>query len=316
MDELARLLELDQLPHVADGAFPLLVPHSFVKRMKKGDPGDPLLLQVLPRPEELHEVEGYTTDPVGEVGKLGECTFLGKYQGRMLAITTGACAVNCRFCFRRHFPYAAFQPSPAEWRRALARLTPSTRELILSGGDPLVLPDRKLAGLFAQVEDTPVSTIRLHTRTPVVLPDRVNDDLLSLFAGSAKKIVLVMHINHANEVDDSVIKATERLKRCGVTLLNQSVLLEGVNACPEALTDLSWRLWDAGILPYYLHLLDKVAGAAHFDVEEEKAVRIMSALTARLPGYLVPRLVREVPGKPSKTPVQALAEGKRGNADC
>lgn len=308
--ELVALLGLDRslLPaaRAAAGTFPLRVPRGFVARMRPGDPADPLLRQVLPLGEELAQVPGYSDDPVGDLRARRGPGVLQKYQGRVLLTATGACGVHCRYCFRRHFPYAEENPRRAHWEAALdaVRADPSIREVILSGGDPLSLSDASLAEIAAALEAIPhIGRLRIHTRQPVVLPERVDDRLLAWLTASRLQKVVVIHANHAREIDTHVHDAMKRLADTGASLLNQSVLLKGVNDSPEALAGLSEALFAAGVLPYYLHLLDKVRGAAHFDVPETRARQLMAALRARLPGYLVPRLVREDPGAPSKTPI-------------
>jgi EF-P beta-lysylation protein EpmB len=273
--------------------------------MRKGDPRDPLLRQVLPLGEELVAAPGFVADPLAELAALPARGLLHKYEGRVLLIATGACAVNCRYCFRRHFPYAE-EAAGEGFEEALAYVAgdPSIEEVILSGGDPLLLPDRTLSGLAESLAAIPhVARLRVHSRTPVVLPERVDAGLLAWLAGTRLAPVLVIHANHAREIDAAVAAAMAELRAAGVTLLNQSVLLEGVNDSVEALADLSRALFAAGVLPYYLHHLDRVAGAAHFEVGEERARRLVGEVAARLPGYLVPRLVREVPGAPAKAQV-------------
>lgn len=305
--ELLALLELP--PSLLDGMrragrlFPLRVPRGFVARMRKGDPQDPLLAQVLPLEAELAEAPGFTADPLGELAVAAAPGVLHKYQGRALLIATGACAVHCRYCFRREFPYAEHGAASSQIEEALEYLAAdlTIEEVILSGGDPLLLPDARLARLAEALAEIPhLRRLRVHTRTPIVLPDRVDDDLLAWLTGTRLSPVVVLHANHAREIDGEVAAAMARLKEAGVPLLNQSVLLKGVNDSVEALADLSRALFAAGVLPYYLHLLDRVTGAAHFEVEEAEARRLASALAARLPGYLVPRLVREVAGAPGK----------------
>ncbi len=283
--------------------FPLRVPRGFVARMRRGDPHDPLLRQVLPLAEECLTAAGFDADPVGDLAAMAVPGLLHKYRARVLLTVTGACAVHCRYCFRRHFPYADANPAADRWHAALGYIAgdDSITEVILSGGDPLTLSDRRLAELVRQLETLPhLRRLRLHTRLPVVLPERVNDELLAWLGDTKLKTVIVAHANHAQELDGPVRAALARLKAAGAELLNQSVLLRGVNDSVEALADLSEALFDAGTLPYYLHLLDKVQGAAHFEVDETAARRLMQELQARLPGYLVPRLVREVPGGSGK----------------
>ena len=285
-------------------AFPIRVPRGFAARMARGDVDDPLFRQVWPSPREADEVPGYTTDAVGDLAKLKDGGLIHKYQGRALAIATGACAVNCRYCFRRHFPYGDALASRNHWRATLASLDadPSIEEVILSGGDPLALSDDKLAEFATALAERPwIKRLRLHTRLPVVLPERVDERLLGWLSASRLQKVVVLHINHANEIDEAVIEACARLRSAGVTLLNQAVLLHQVNDSTDAQARLSERCFAAGVLPYYLFVLDRVAGAAHFDVSELTAQTIMRELAARLPGYLVPRLVREIAGEPAKT---------------
>lgn len=284
-------------------AFPLRVPRAFVARMRRGDPADPLLRQVLPLAQECHVVEGFGPDPVGDLAAHKAPGVLHKYEGRVLLTATGACAIHCRYCFRRHFPYAEANASAEQWRAALEYVTahPDVREVILSGGDPLTLSDRRLAEFIRALEDCAhVERLRLHTRLPVVLPERVTQELCAWLSGTRLKTVVVIHANHARELDDTVRVACQRIADSGATLLNQSVLLRGVNDSVAALTQLSEALFAAGVLPYYLHLLDRVQGAAHFDVSEEIGRQLMAGLNACLPGYLVPRLVREQPGAPGK----------------
>lgn len=288
--------------------FPLRVPRSFVARMRPGDPRDPLLLQVLPSGAELAAPPGYGRDPLRETeGPVSPTPgLLHKYRGRVLFVTTGACAVHCRYCFRRHFPYSEHRTWDEGWRRALAYVAaePSIEEVILSGGDPLSVADDKLARLASELAGIPhLERLRVHTRLPIVLPERVDDALLAWMTGSRLTPVMVVHANHAREIDGEVARALGRLRRAGVALLNQAVLLAGINDDVEALAELGEALFDCGVLPYYLHLLDPVAGAAHFEVGESRARRLVAELMARTSGYLVPRLVREVPGAPSKTPL-------------
>jgi EF-P beta-lysylation protein EpmB len=310
--ELCRALGLDpQLALTAPGAlaqFPLRVPRGFVRRMRAGDPADPLLRQVLPLAAELAVTPGFGADPLLERAVMRAPGLLHKYRGRALLITTEACAVHCRYCFRREFPYRSAHGDGGRWRAALAALAAdeSIHELILSGGDPLSLGNDRLARLTDDLRHVRhLRRLRLHTRTPIVLPERVDDELLAWLTALPWPCVIVLHCNHANEIDDAVREATASLKHTGATVLNQSVLLAGVNDSAEALCELSEALWSAGVLPYYLHLLDRVRGAAHFEVGESRARELMRQVTARLPGYLVPRLARESPGAASKTVLAA-----------
>lgn len=315
--ELLALLDLtasDLPPVIAEGlsaasrGFALRVPRSFVARMQRGNPQDPLLRQVLSSGEELLEVPGWGSDPLQESAARRAPGLLQKYAGRALLVTTGACAVHCRYCFRREFDYG---PEPdaeggARWSAALRTLAddPSIRELILSGGDPLALGNARLGALLQQVESlAQVHRVRFHTRTPIVLPSRVDAGLLDLLGPRRLQRVMVLHANHPAEIDADVASALRELQARGVLLLNQAVLLSGVNDSAEVLAELSERLAAAGVLPYYLFLVDRVRGAAHFDVSEERARQLAAELVARLPGFLVPRLVREVPGAASKTPI-------------
>ncbi len=309
-EELLRLLELDPAlspaARAAAQSFPLRVPRGFVARMGKGDPNDPLLRQVLPLAVELEPAPGFISDPVGDQAALAAPGVLHKYHGRALLLVTGACAVHCRYCFRRDFPYAETHAGADQWRPALAYLAANAdiREVILSGGDPLTLSDRRLGALLADLDRIPhLRRLRIHSRLPVVLPERVDDDLLSLITHIRLRPVLVIHANHPREIDESVGAALQRLAAAGVTLLNQSVLLRGVNDDAATLAELSEALFAAQVMPYYLHLLDRVCGAAHFEVKEAEASVIMKMLRRRLPGYLTPRPVREQPGRSAKTPV-------------
>lgn len=285
--------------------FPLRVPRGYVRRMRHGDPRDPLLLQVLPQASELNEVPGFTADPVGDLASVRLPGLLQKYAGRALIVTTGACAVHCRYCFRRNFPYQDNLPR-GQYTELLAALRDdsSIREVILSGGDPLSLSDRRLSMLLQGIDDIPhVRRVRLHTRTAIVLPERVDDGLLTALSSLRTSLVTVLHCNHANEIDSEVAAAIAQLRECSVTLLNQAVMLRGVNDSAAALVSLSETLFATGVLPYYLHQLDAVHGAAHFAVSDDTARACLAEAAARLPGYLVPRLVREVAGADGKLPM-------------
>jgi EF-P beta-lysylation protein EpmB len=306
-EELAAALGLS--PHAFASAleagrrFSLRVPRSFVARMRPGDLNDPLLRQILPVGAELADAAGYGDDPVGERSALRAPALLQKYSGRALLITTPTCAVHCRYCFRREFPYAEQSADAPRWREALAEIAADTslEEIILSGGDPLSLSNARLENLTRALAAIPhVRRIRVHTRQPVVLPSRVDDGLLRWLRASTLPVVIVLHVNHPNELDGGLTAACAKLRGTGVTLLNQSVLLAGINDDVDVLSELSRRLFDAGVLPYYLHALDRVRGAAHFAVPDGRAQTLAAELAARLPGYLVPRLVREVPGAPAK----------------
>lgn len=306
--ELIRMLELppDLLPAARRAArlFGLRVPRGYVARMRRGDPADPLLRQVLPLDAECGDTPGFGTDPVGDRASLLGDGVLHKYHGRALLIATGACAVHCRYCFRRHFPYAEANASRGNWRGALDRIAADAnlREIILSGGDPLSLSDRRLRELAAALDRVPhLQRLRIHTRQPVVLPERIDAALLDWLAHGRLRRIVVIHANHPDEIDRRVAAALARLGETGAVLLNQSVLLRGVNDDPVTLAALSERLFQSGVMPYYLHLLDRTAGTAHFEVPVIRARRIWRELAVRLPGYLLPRLTRETPGEPSKT---------------
>lgn len=305
--ELCRLLrlpaEFEAAALRAARLFPLFAPRGFVARMRPGDPRDPLLRQVLPVADEEAEVPGFTTDPLGECGVQRAPGLLEKYAGRVLMVTTGACAVHCRYCFRRHFPYQETPRSLAGWQPALDQIAadPSIREVLLSGGDPLTLVDdllSQLASRFAEILH--LARIRIHTRLPIVVPQRVNDELLAWLTGTRLKPIVVVHANHPAEIDSGVAASLERLIQHGVPVLNQSVLLRGINDEASVLIELSERLIDLGVMPYYLHQLDRVAGAAHFNVPEETGHAIIKQMRSRLPGYAVPRFVREVEGAANK----------------
>ena len=303
--ELTRLLELpgDSGGEPAPAGFPLLVPRAFVARMRKGDPRDPLLLQVLPVADERREAAGFTADPLAEQAALAAPGLVKKYAGRALVLATGACAVNCRYCFRREFPYGESGATRAGVEAAVAAIAAdeSIHEAILSGGDPLLLDDDRLARLVESLEAIPhVRRLRIHSRLPIVLPSRVTDRLAAILAGTRLATVVVVHANHPAEIDGSVAEAAARLAEARAILLNQSVLLAGVNDSVAVLAALSERLVEIGVIPYYLHLLDRVRGTAHFEVPEAEARRLHRELSGMLSGYAVPRLVREVPGEPAK----------------
>ena len=305
--ELLAALGLDPLPvPAAAAAFPLRVPRAFLARMRPGDPRDPLLRQVLPLAEEDHAVEGFGLDAVGDLASRAAPGVLHKYDGRALLVATGSCAVHCRYCFRRHFPYADEGASADRWRGALAWLAGQTdvSEVLLSGGDPWSLSDARLRELTDGLRALPqVRRLRVHTRLPVVLPDRVDAGLLAWVRGLHLPLAVVVHANHPRELDAATARAFADLRAAGATVLNQAVLLRGVNDDVDALADLSEALFAQGVLPYYLHQLDRVAGAAHFAVDDAAARRMHEALRRRLPGYLLPRLVREVAGAPYKVPL-------------
>ncbi len=300
-------LPLDQLPPLPKNSdFPLLVPRGFADRMTKGDPCDPLLLQVWPHAAESNLEPFELADPVGDLKASLVPGLLQKYAQRALLVTSGACAVHCRYCFRQHFPYHDASPSQIHWQAQLDHLRQdlSLREVVLSGGDPLSLPDSVLASRIQELEGiAQLSTLRIHTRLPVVIPSRVTSDLRQILSESRFRIAVVIHANHPSEITPSVADALTKLHHASATVLNQSVLLAGVNDDADVLEQLSQALWQAGALPYYLHALDRVRGSARFAVPDQEAIRLVEILRSRLPGYLVPRLVREIEGARSKMPV-------------
>ncbi len=309
--ELCRVLELPREFVEPAGAaarqFGLFVPREFAARMEAGNPRDPLLRQVLPIGEELAESPDYSCDPVGDLPAVREPGLLHKYHGRVLLIVTGACPVHCRYCFRRHFPYGDGPRGVAEFEPALATIAEddSIEEVILSGGDPLTVVDSQLARLANSIAEIPhVRRLRVHTRMPIMIPQRVTGELLDWLTGTRLSPVVVVHANHAREIDAAVEDALRRLGDAGVMLLNQSVLLTGVNDDAGSLIELSQRLVACRVLPYYLHQLDRVAGAAHFDVPVETGRGIIEAMRQALPGYAVPRYVRETAGGMSKQVIE------------
>ena len=308
--ELLALLGLQgTVPGLSDAAaaqFPLRVPRGFIARMRHGDPHDPLLRQVLPLDDEMQAVPGFVVDAVGDAAARAGHGVIHKYNGRALLIATGSCAVHCRYCFRRHFPYAEETAAAGGWQQAVdaIRADATLHEVILSGGDPLSLATPKLAELTDALHTVPhLKRLRIHTRLPVVLPERVDGEFTDWLRALPWPVVVVIHANHAREFDASVDAALSRLRDAGASVLNQAVLLRGVNDSVDALAELSERSFAAGALPYYLHQLDRVAGAAHFEVPDARARELHAGLTARLSGYLVPKLVREVAGEPSKRPL-------------
>ncbi|MCY3542254.1 MAG: EF-P beta-lysylation protein EpmB [Gammaproteobacteria bacterium] len=302
--ELQHLLELQdkQIDWTKDSAFSLHVPRTFVERMEKGNPRDPLLLQVVPSREELSSTEGYVPDPLKENEFLLHGGVVKKYANRALVITTQACPVHCRYCFRRHFGYSTHQLTDFQSTLDTLSNDPSIAEVILSGGDPLTLSNAKLEAFIHQIQRiNHIRILRIHTRFPVMIPQRVTPALVEILSKTRLKVVIVVHINHPNEVDDSVHGAIEQLRNAQIDVFNQSVLLKGVNDSVQILSTLMHRVFEIGVVPYYLHLFDPVAGAHHFDLPETTAFALWKKLHSQLPGYLVPRLVREVPHQPAKT---------------
>jgi EF-P beta-lysylation protein EpmB len=291
----------------ASQQFSLRLPRTFADLMRKGDPQDPLLLQVLPRAVEMEPAPGFSADPVGDHKAGHSPGLLQKYHGRVLIVATGACAIHCRYCFRRHYPYTSATAGASQWRHIIDYLeaNPTIEEVILSGGDPLMVSDEKLGKWLQQLETLPqIKRLRIHTRLPVVLPQRITADLLAVLARCGMNKVMVIHANHPNELSPAVAGGLKKVTAAGVTLLNQSVLLKGVNDSADTLIKLSNRLFEIGVLPYYLHLLDRVEGAAHFDLEERVITKLQQQLMTRLPGYLMPKMVREVAGMAYKAPIQ------------
>jgi EF-P beta-lysylation protein EpmB len=307
--QLLALLNIapdDYLQHFkARTLFPVRVPMSFIKRMKKGDINDPLLRQVMPLSDEFIVTNGYLVDPLEEHDTVAE-GLLHKYKNRVLMIVKSACAINCRYCFRRHFPYEDNSPNKRRWQSALEYISQHSEisEVIFSGGDPLMANDDHLSWLVAQIEQiSHVTRLRIHSRLPVVIPNRITKKFVKLLSDSRLKPTIVLHINHPNEINQELIEAIEPLRLARIPLFNQSVLLKGINDKAETLVNLSETLFDAGIQPYYLHMFDPVQGAAHFDVSEKESVEIAKAMLASLPGFLMPKLVREIAGQANKTPI-------------
>jgi L-lysine 2,3-aminomutase len=307
---LLRRLDLDPalLPQVTAAAadFSLRVPEPYIARMRRGDLTDPLLRQILPVGEELLDQPGYVSDPLGEEAANARPGIIHKYAGRLLLVVSAGCAVNCRYCFRRHFPYEDNRLGTDDWMKALEyiRNDPSIKEVIYSGGDPLAASDRRLAWLTEEIAAIPhVRRLRVHTRLPVVIPQRITHGLIDALCGTRLPVTMVLHCNHANELDTQLAQAVRILRQAQITVLNQAVLLRGVNDRLEDQLALSEILGDHGVLPYYLHVLDRVRGAKHFDVSEAEASQLVGRMLTRLPGFLVPRLVREVAGEHGKVPL-------------
>lgn len=306
LERLALPAELLPAARRAAKLFPLLVPESYLARMTPGDLHDPLLRQVLPLDAEEELSEGFTTDAVGDDAALRAPGLLQKYSGRALLVTTGVCAVHCRYCFRRHYPYAESPQQLDDWQPALQALAAddSIHEVLLSGGDPLAMTDARLFALISELEKIPhLRRLRIHTRLPIVLPERITNSLLSRLQESRLTTWMVIHANHAQELTGECATAIQQITSWGISTLNQAVLLRGVNDSIEALNALCERLIDLGVMPYYLHQLDRVTGTAHFEVPEATGRELIAQLRQRLPGYAVPQYVREIPGEPHKTPL-------------
>jgi len=309
-EELLSLLELPaefvEPARRAAKLFPLLVPRGYVGLMRPGDPRDPLLLQVLPLGAEEVSKSGFTLDAVGDHDAKRASGLLHKYQGRALLITTGSCAIHCRYCFRRHYPYSDDPKRLADWEPAMQALRSDStiQEVIFSGGDPLMLTDHRLGELIGLVASIPhIKRLRIHTRLPVVLPERVTPELLHLLTGGRLTPIVVVHANHPHELDSRCLGALRALVRSGCTVLNQAVLLAGINDHIDTLARLCEELADSGVIPYYLHQLDRVMGVSHFEVPESVGRNLIAALRTRLPGYAVPEYVREIAGQQHKTPI-------------
>jgi EF-P beta-lysylation protein EpmB len=312
IEDLLQFLQLDPAlfpdAESALALFPLKIPKPYAARMQKGNPDDPLLRQTLAVKAEYENPPDYVADPVGDLSATRTPGLLQKYHGRVLMVTTGACAIHCRYCFRRNFPYQEHGMSKRREQEALDYIgyNPDVREVILSGGDPWVLNDEQLTRRITAIAAIPhVQRLRIHTRMPVVLPSRITSELLALLESTRLQVVVVIHANHPRELDQSVEESVRKLRQAGCHLLNQAVLLKTINDSAETLMELSETLFAMGVMPYYLHLLDKARGTAHFEVSETKAVSLMQTLRNRLPGYLVPKLVKEEAGQPCKTPVDS-----------
>ena len=301
--------EIPELSKEAAAEFPLLVPLSFLDRMEAGNPHDPLLRQVLPVAAEQTAVPGFVVDAVGDGAARQSAGLLQKYHGRVLMIAAGSCAIHCRYCFRRSYPYSEEPKRLSDWEPALQQVADdeTVREVILSGGDPLMLPNRRLASLVERIDAIDhIDRIRLHTRLPIVLPSRVDVELLALLKSVRAQVVFVVHANHANEIQGDCRDALQQLVSSGIPVLNQTVLLKGINDTVKALEQLSSALVNIGVMPYYLHQLDRVAGTAHFEASAEIGRRLIAELRDRLPGYAVPRFVQEIPSRGSKTSLEAM----------
>jgi len=320
IEDPAELLELLELPatllqgaQAASREFALRVPRPWLSRIRKGDPNDPLLRQILPLGDELLQVPGFSPDPLQEANTIPANGLVHKYTDRVLLILSGACAINCRYCFRRHFPYDENQLGPRQWQQVLAylRAHPQVSEVIFSGGDPLATTDARLRRMLGDLSEIDhLKRVRIHSRLPVAIPRRITDTLLQALTSTRLQPVLVLHINHPQEIDAAVAEACHQLQQAGITLLNQAVLLRGINDSAGVQKTLSEALFSCGVLPYYLFVLDAVAGAAHFDVDDRQARRLAGELQSMLPGYLVPRLAREIPGRSSKTLLLPLQPGQ------
>jgi len=304
--EMLKISPNDYQEHFkARKLFPVRVPRPFIERMKIGDINDPLLMQVMPLHQEFLVTEGFKEDPLEEHDTVAE-GLLHKYKHRVLMIVKAGCAINCRYCFRRHFPYADNSPNKKRWQQALTYIAKHKEisEVIFSGGDPLMASDEHLIWLIKQIEGIAhIKRLRLHTRLPVVIPERISKGLVEILSACRLKTTMVVHINHPNEINQTLDNALEPLRKARIPLFNQSVLLKGINDDANVLAQLSEDLFDIGIQPYYLHMFDPVQGAAHFNVVESEAINIVNQTMAILPGFLMPKLVREIAGQTNKTPI-------------
>ncbi len=306
LEQLDLSPEQMQFSPQANQDFQFKVPKAYVDKIQKGNPKDPLLLQIFPVQQELEYKQGYSRDPLAEAQSLFQPGLLQKYDGRALLLVTPACTINCRYCFRRHYPY---DDKGHFWTQInnniqLINQDDSINEVILSGGDPLSLSNERLAALFHSLEAIPhLKRIRIHSRFPVVEPNRIDDEFLEILASSHLQIIMVLHINHTQEIGTDSKVSLEKLHNQKTILLNQSVLLRGVNDDVDILRQLSEILIENHIIPYYLHMLDRVQGSAHFEVSDEDAVQIHQQLRGVLSGYMLPQLVREIAGEKSKFPI-------------
>ena len=307
LNSLLRHLDLPPDPSLGAEAttdFPVFVPLPLLSRIRRGDVNDPLLRQVLPVRSEDDSSAGFSLDPLRETQATLTPGLLQKYVGRVLLVATGVCAIHCRYCFRRHFPYGQSPASIAQWEPAIARIEAdeSIEEVILSGGDPLTMVDDRMGELIGRLSQiSQLKRLRIHTRLPIVIPQRVTSGLTEILSQCRLQTIVVIHANHARELDDFVAEALRRLSDVGVMLLNQTVLLRGVNDCEKALIDLSQRLLECQVIPYYLHQLDPVLGTSHFEVPRERGLKLIEQMRAALPGYAIPRYVKELDGEPNKT---------------
>ena len=306
IDELCHYLKIsdaDKKIIACSPSFALRVPREFANRMEKGNINDPLLKQILPIADESLVIPGFTNDPVGDINSMTETGVIHKYQGRVLLITTGSCAINCRYCFRRNFPYTDYQLSTKKQLNAITYIQNNhdITEVILSGGDPLLLSDQKILELIHHLENIPhIKRIRIHSRLPIVIPSRITSELCEKLSAITKQLILIVHANHQNELNQEVKQACEKLKKANITLLNQTVLLKGINDNATQLCALHEKLFSFNVLPYYLHLLDRATGTAHFEVSQETAIELMNQVKQSSSGYLVPKLVREQEGATHK----------------